>query len=100
MDYSPLSTTTITPHASDNVGVDSSEPEDAEERVFESSELRLMRHLVGQYDNSVRPVFDANDPVDIRLGLTLTQILDLAPFPLHNIFPGLPLQQFARSSLN
>ncbi|RUS91321.1 hypothetical protein EGW08_000935 [Elysia chlorotica] len=50
---------------------------DDEKEMFESSEHRLMRHLVGQYDNSVRPVFDANDPVDIRLGLTLTQILDL-----------------------
>ncbi|GFO02269.1 acetylcholine receptor subunit alpha-like [Plakobranchus ocellatus] len=46
-------------------------------RMFQSSELRLMHYLVGNYDNSVRPVFDANQAVDIRLGLTLTQILDL-----------------------
>ena len=55
----------------------SAEDRQRAEMLLESSELRLMRYLVGDYDNSVRPVFDANDPVDIRLGLTLTQILDL-----------------------
>ena len=54
--------------------VASAEDRQRAEMLLESSELRLMRYLVGDYDNSVRPVFDANDPVDIRLGLTLTQI--------------------------
>ena len=48
-----------------------------EEPEFFSSEQRLMQALVGHYENSVRPVYNASDPVDVKLGLTLTQILDL-----------------------
>ncbi|XP_076439162.1 uncharacterized protein LOC143278035 [Babylonia areolata] len=48
-----------------------------DEPVFFSEEQELMHALVGQYENSVRPVYDANDAVDVSLGLTLTQILDL-----------------------
>lgn len=44
---------------------------------FQSHEQRLMEHLVGNYDSSVRPVYDSMTPVDVSLGLTLTQILDL-----------------------
>ena len=47
------------------------------EPEFFSSEQQLMHVLVGHYENSVRPVYNASDPVDVRLGLTLTQILDL-----------------------
>ncbi|XP_012943343.1 neuronal acetylcholine receptor subunit alpha-5 [Aplysia californica] len=52
------------------------EEEEEPERV-ESDEQRLMRRLVSGYDNSVRPVYQAQEPVDVLLGLTLTQILDL-----------------------
>ncbi|CAG5132953.1 unnamed protein product, partial [Candidula unifasciata] len=44
---------------------------------FQSHEQKLMEYLVGNYDSSVRPVFDSLSPVDVSLGLTLTQILDL-----------------------
>ncbi|XP_071098230.1 neuronal acetylcholine receptor subunit alpha-10-like [Haliotis cracherodii] len=42
-----------------------------------SNEQRLMRELTDEYETSVRPVYSAADAVDIGLGLTLTQILDL-----------------------
>ncbi|XP_059173902.1 neuronal acetylcholine receptor subunit alpha-10-like [Physella acuta] len=50
---------------------------DDPEPLFQSSEQKLMNYLVRNYDNSVRPVYDATSAVDVKLGLTLTQILDL-----------------------
>ena len=47
------------------------------EPEYFSLEHMLMHTLVGYYETSVRPVFNARDPVNISLGLTLTQILDL-----------------------
>nr|KAG5694689.1 hypothetical protein BaRGS_010015 [Batillaria attramentaria] len=48
-----------------------------DDSYFFSVEQQLMLALVGHYENSVRPVYNASDPVDVSLGLTLTQILDL-----------------------
>lgn len=48
-----------------------------DEAKFFSKEQELMHVLVGEYENSVRPVFNASSAVDVMLGLTLTQILDL-----------------------
>ena len=42
-----------------------------------NDERRLVDYLMRNYDNSIRPVRDANAPVVIRLGITLTQIFDL-----------------------
>ncbi|KAK7491775.1 hypothetical protein BaRGS_00017031, partial [Batillaria attramentaria] len=42
-----------------------------------TDEQRLLNHLRTNYDPSVRPVFDARQPVVIRLGITLTQIIDV-----------------------
>ncbi|KAK7002839.1 neuronal acetylcholine receptor subunit beta-3, partial [Biomphalaria glabrata] len=60
----------------DHVFEDEFMNEDPEPK-FQSSEQRLMNYLVRNYDNSVRPVYDSTQAVDIQLGLTLTQILDL-----------------------
>ena len=42
-----------------------------------SSEQRLMTDLLWKYENSVRPIYNSSKPVEVGLGLTLTQILDL-----------------------
>ncbi|XP_076347952.1 neuronal acetylcholine receptor subunit alpha-10-like [Tachypleus tridentatus] len=42
-----------------------------------NEEKRLLDKLMRGYDNSVRPVLIASNPVVIRLGITLTQIFDL-----------------------
>ncbi|KAH3866419.1 hypothetical protein DPMN_029482, partial [Dreissena polymorpha] len=42
-----------------------------------SSEQRLMKYLLWKYESSVRPIFNSSRPVNVALGLTLTQILDL-----------------------
>ncbi|XP_052809286.1 neuronal acetylcholine receptor subunit alpha-10-like [Mya arenaria] len=42
-----------------------------------SSEQRLMHDLLWKYESSVRPVYNSSMPVEVALGLTLTQILDL-----------------------
>ncbi|XP_046583914.1 neuronal acetylcholine receptor subunit alpha-10-like [Haliotis rubra] len=42
-----------------------------------TDEQRLLKKLRENYDSSVRPVFDATHPVVIRLGITLTQVLDV-----------------------
>lgn len=42
-----------------------------------SDERRLYEHLMANYDNTIRPVINAKEPVVIRLGITLTQIFDL-----------------------
>ena len=40
-------------------------------------ERRLLEYLMRNYDNTIRPVRDAASPVVIKLGITLTQIVDL-----------------------
>ncbi|XP_054152689.1 neuronal acetylcholine receptor subunit alpha-10-like [Oppia nitens] len=42
-----------------------------------NDERRLLDYLMTNYDNTIRPVLNASDPVIIRLGITLTQIFDL-----------------------
>ncbi|ESP05439.1 hypothetical protein LOTGIDRAFT_152290 [Lottia gigantea] len=42
-----------------------------------TDEQRLLQKLLEHYDPNTRPVFDAAKPVVIRLGITLTQVLDV-----------------------
>lgn len=42
-----------------------------------TEEQRLLYHLMRTYDRASRPVYDAAKPVDIKLGLSLTQVLDV-----------------------
>lgn len=42
-----------------------------------NDEKRLVEYLMRNYDNKIRPVRNANRPVNILLGITLTQIFDL-----------------------
>lgn len=42
-----------------------------------TDEQKLLYHLLKSYDRASRPVFDASMPVTVRLGITLTQILDV-----------------------
>ncbi|KAF7493101.1 Neuronal acetylcholine receptor subunit alpha-10 [Sarcoptes scabiei] len=42
-----------------------------------NDERRLLTYLMRNYDNTIRPVNDAMKPINIRLGITLTQIFDL-----------------------
>ena len=42
-----------------------------------SAEHRLMYDLLTGYEKSIRPVINSSQAVDIKLGLALTQILDL-----------------------
>lgn len=42
-----------------------------------TEEQRLLYFLLRTYDKSSRPVIKASTPVVIRLGITLTQILDV-----------------------
>ena len=49
-----------------------------------TEEQRLLYYLLRTYDKSSRPVIKASTAVVIRLGITLTQILDVVNrFPLH-----------------
>ncbi|XP_045156385.1 neuronal acetylcholine receptor subunit alpha-10-like isoform X4 [Mercenaria mercenaria] len=42
-----------------------------------TQEQRLLYRLMKSYDRASRPVFDAKKPVDIKLGISLTQVLDV-----------------------
>ncbi|KAH9424986.1 hypothetical protein DERP_009210, partial [Dermatophagoides pteronyssinus] len=42
-----------------------------------NDERRLFNYLMRNYDNTIRPVRNASKPINIRLGITLTQIFDL-----------------------
>lgn len=59
-----------------------------EDPDFFSAEQSLMHALVGKYEPSVRPVFNASAAVDVRLGLTLTQILDLVRTAVLDLVPA------------
>lgn len=45
-----------------------------------TEEQRLLYFLMRTYDKSSRPVIKASTPVVIRLGITLTQVLDVVVF--------------------
>lgn len=42
-----------------------------------TEEQRLLYRLLRNYDRSSRPVYHATTPVIIRLGISLTQVLDV-----------------------
>ena len=42
-----------------------------------TEEQRLLYRLMRRYDRASRPVYEAAKPVVIRLGITLTQVLDM-----------------------
>ncbi|KAH9493854.1 hypothetical protein DERF_014582 [Dermatophagoides farinae] len=42
-----------------------------------NDERRLFNYLMRNYDNTIRPLKNASKPINIRLGITLTQIFDL-----------------------
>ena len=42
-----------------------------------SHERRLLNHLLQFYNNLERPVYNESEAVDLRLGLTLQQIIDV-----------------------
>ena len=49
------------------------------------NEFRLVRHLLdkNRYDPNVRPVLNYSDPVVVRIGMALNQIIDLVRvFPM------------------
>lgn len=43
----------------------------------DENEYRLTRHLLSNYDKSVRPARYTADPVNVTFGLALTQIIDV-----------------------
>lgn len=45
-----------------------------------TEEQRLLYKLMRNYDRSSRPVYRAQTPVTIRLGISLTQVLDIVSF--------------------
>lgn len=51
-----------------------------------TEEQRLLYFLLRTYDKSSRPVIKASTPVVIRLGITLTQILDVVVLILISFF--------------
>lgn len=55
---------------------DSSDNEEVDIRQT-NHERKLLAYLMRDYDKSIRPVRDAKSPVVIKLGITLTQIVDL-----------------------
>lgn len=42
-----------------------------------NDEQRLLRYILREYDNSVRPVFNASTVVQVYMGLTLTHIFNI-----------------------
>ncbi|XP_023322147.1 acetylcholine receptor subunit alpha-1-A [Eurytemora carolleeae] len=43
----------------------------------EQEESRLLNYLMSTYDREVRPVYNASHAVEVRVGITLTQIFDM-----------------------
>lgn len=56
-----------------------------------SSEQRLLHHLMDDYYNAVRPVIVSTSTVVVGVGLTITQILDVASIPHYRIYACLLL---------
>merc|ERR1712126_40185 len=48
-----------------------------ENKLFQSQEKKLIRNLLENYTSRGRPVKDAKQPVQVKLGLTLQQILNI-----------------------
>lgn len=46
-----------------------------------TDEQRLLRHLLGEYEKAVRPVRNASSTVMVKMGMTMTNIFDMVPFP-------------------
>lgn len=46
-----------------------------------TQEQRLLYKLMKSYDRATRPVYEARKPVEIKLGLSLTQVLDVVSLP-------------------
>ena len=46
-------------------------------RQTDQQESRLLSHLMENYDKEVRPVINASKAVEVRVGITLTQIFDM-----------------------
>ena len=44
-------------------------------------ESRLLTFLMENYDREVRPVYNASHPVEVKVGITLTQIFDMVSSP-------------------
>ena len=42
-----------------------------------TDEQRLYKYLMRNYDPNTRPVFNASHPVNVSIGITLTQIFDV-----------------------
>ena len=42
-----------------------------------TDEQRLYKYLMKNYDPNTRPVFNASHPVNVSIGITLTQIFDV-----------------------
>ena len=40
-------------------------------------ESKLLTYLMDHYDREVRPVYNASKAVEVRVGITLTQIFDM-----------------------
>ena len=60
-----------------------------------TEEQRLLYYLLRTYDKSSRPVIKASTAVVIRLGITLTQILDVVNrFPLYLDFTLLEFYEY------
>lgn len=45
--------------------------------IYIPDEQRLYQKLMSSYEKAVRPVLRASDPVVVKLGITLTQIMDV-----------------------
>lgn len=49
-----------------------------------TDEQRLYMVLMNNYDSNTRPVFNASQPVNVTIGITLTQIFDVVSWSLMN----------------
>ncbi|TRY67632.1 hypothetical protein TCAL_14683 [Tigriopus californicus] len=52
-------------------------------------ESRLLTYLMQNYDREVRPVFNFSDTVQVKVGITLTQIFDMVSYEIVADIPGL-----------
>ena len=46
---------------------------------------RLLDHLLNNYDKVARPVLEANERIDLYLGIKLSQIADIVNFLILNL---------------
>lgn len=51
----------------------------------DDDELRLIQDLFKNYNKNVRPARDKNMPIDVKLGIAYTQIVDLVSLFLKTI---------------